>query len=85
MRFVQDSSLGCAGGTDAVLRGLVAGFDRSPWALLKAFPPLPLAPHLRHACLTSLQSAAKVHPPSAAGGSHAGHHLTGQFCCKTDT
>ena len=39
----------------------MAGFDRSPWTLLKAFPPLPLAPHLRHTCLTSLQSAAKVH------------------------
>ena len=46
-----------------MLRGLVASFDSSPWALLKAFPPLPLAPHLRHACLTSLQSAAKVGAP----------------------
>ena len=68
-----------------MLRGLVAGFDRSPWTLLKAFPPLPLAPHLRHACLTSLQSAAKVLVPSAAGSPHARHHLTEQFCCKSDT
>lgn len=49
-----------AGGTDGILRGLISGFGRSTWALMRAFPPMPLAADLRHTCLTELQATMKV-------------------------
>ena len=49
-----------AGGTQAVLSGLVTRFDVEPWAMLSAFPPMPLPADLRRTCLLALQIAVKV-------------------------
>ena len=56
-----------AGGTQAVLSGLIRNFDVLPQTLLDAFPPIPLPSTMRHSCVIALQKAIKVRRSQSAG------------------
>lgn len=49
-----------AAGTSGVLGALADEMERSPWALLPAFPPAPLPGRLSSAAALALQSAVEV-------------------------
>ena len=44
----------------AVLRSLLVRLDSSPWGLLQAVPPVPMAAPLRQAAVLALQAAVQV-------------------------
>ena len=48
-------------GMGAVLRSLLGRLDCSPWGLLQAVPPVPMAAPLRQAAVLALQAAVQVH------------------------
>ncbi len=52
-------------GMGTVLRSLLARLDSSPWGLLQAVPPLPIAAPLRQAAVLALQAAVQVKPYGA--------------------
>ena len=47
----------------AVLRSLLGRLDSSPWGLLQAVPPVPMAAPLRQAAVLALQAAVQVTSP----------------------
>ncbi len=63
-------------GMGAVLRSLLARLDSSPWGLLQAVPPVPMAAPLRQAAVLALQAAVQVLTPvfSPRRGSFQGVH-----------
>jgi len=60
-RLTCDSRLvPLAVGMGAVLRSLLVRLDSSPWGLLQAVPPVPMAAPLRQAAVLALQAAVQV-------------------------